>query len=315
MLTSAEKKLYSVLLNRRDWELRHTTSAKLANTILSTEKPALLDSAETTRRGLSVQTATPEFCGINNNLFFGFGTTVSSLPIFTRARTNEETGEQEDYTTFIINYSAMSEGNSKLLTGLWCSGHMHAYQTAEDEADEKTIPPIQLGSSTFYWAYKIENVFHQKKYIKYFHYEREDKTKIVQRVDIDAEIAYEKDFLPFFVLSFIERLRYIGGTIRSKIMEDIDSVESKFLVNLLIETFFRVDNFELHLPTKMEIDNPYVKAITPDIRKEMTKNVSDAAAYGDINEMEILLIQGYPFEGYMYEDKYILDEEPLIFQK
>lgn len=297
MLSPAEISLYETLLNKT-YIIHHTTSAPLLAEILEQKQPILLDQQEARRRGIEPQTATPSFCGAEYMLYFGFGTgSGSTLPFFLRQRHNAKTGNIEDYATVFIDFD-------KACRGMSTGGHKAHYQQGN------AIPPrleLKLGTTKYTMGYETQNRLdpYEKQYVKYLNFERNDGSIIRQHIAIDEEIASEKDILPWFVFTFIERLRFIGGELRQYLLGHTDDHE---LIDMLIEKLFRVDDFEVYVPTKVPLnDEKHIRIITPQKRKIMTEVVRDAAAAGNIQQLQALKENNYPFDGYMYEDEFQYD--------
>lgn len=302
ILTPKEKRLFT-LLQSKPYELHHTSNTALLDQILERDK-MLLDSVELERRGVCVRTATPDYCGIENNIFLGFGSRNSTIPIFVRARENKITDKREDYTTIQFEYSPLQ--TKGLLKGLWSSGHFFHYQTA---ASNDISPSLYFGETEYYWSYTLIQPFNadKKRPIKYLHFIRNNGTSIKMPLGIDEEIAADDDLIPFFAYSLLERLRFIGGKPREHLLENPHDQD---LLDSLIEKLFPVYEFELHLPTKLPIDESYTRVFTPQKRKEMTQTVCKAAESGDIAKLSQLKNQGYPLDGYMYQDPYVDDNSP-----
>lgn len=302
ILTLKESRLFAIL-KAKPYVLHHTSSTSLLSEVLQRDK-MLLDAVELERRGVCVRSATPDYCGIENNVFLGFGSRNSTIPLFTRARSNQLTGKREDYTTIQFDFHALQ--NKGLLRGLWSSGHFFHYQYANSNDISASS---YFGETEYYWSYTLLHPLQTelKKPIKYLNFKRKNGTEIKQPLAIDDEIAADKDFILFFAYAFIERLRFIGGKTREYLL---DHPEDQHLIDTLIEKLFPVYEFELHLSTKLSIEDSYAQVITPQKRREIAETVCEAAKQGDIAKLKQLKSQGYPLDGYIYNDPYIDDKLP-----
>lgn len=305
-LSEPEKSLLDTLL-KKSYIMHHTTASSVLDHIRSKPNPSLLDPTEVMRQGLATsKLATPEFCGIDNNVFFGMaGSSKHSLPYFVRNRTNLQ-GEVEDYSTVRIDLNKYMANNPN--SGIWAGGHYAQYEDALVAAPSE---PVKIGSTEYFWEYKLENAYkkNDRTYVKILHFKQADGVDKQIRIEIGDEVATNKDLIPFIAYSFIERLRNIGGEIQRHLLDNPGDQE---LIDSLIEQLFRVDNFEVHIPTKVELNDDVVSIMTPRDRKRITQQVSQAAANGDIEALAALNKQGAPLDGYMYEDSYTYDGSAAI---
>lgn len=301
-LSPEEKLLFKVLLNK-NLIAPHTTSAPLLEHIFQEDKPQLIDPSEAKRRDTVQQTVTPNFSGINNNIFLSLaGSPLHSLPNFTRQRFNIRTKKIEDYATVRIDLQKYIQTHPH--SGIWSGGHYSKYENAL--AGNQCSNSIMLAGTEFYCEYKVENPYSETKrrYFNRLTFVRIDGSKAEQEIEIGDEIATDGDLLPFFAYAFIERLRHVGGVIQQEMLASPDNHQ---LIDLLIEKLFRADHFEIHIPTKIDLQAEYITHIFPQERKEITQAVSQAAADGDISRLEELKTKNYPLDGYMYHDGYIYD--------
>jgi hypothetical protein len=303
---SRRAKLLEKLLNK-DFTIHHTTAAPLVEKIVAAQDPHIFDQTETMRRGIPLgKTATPPFAGIESNIFFGIsgGPKLNqfSLPFFARQRKNLDTEKTEDYTTIRANLRDFINQNPH--SGIWSGGHYAHYEQA---GYTEPMPPTQIGSTEFYWEYVLEHPFkdEERRYVKLLNFKRADGTHTQHRIEIGDEVSVDEDLLPFLALSFIQRLGFVGGELEEHILSNPNDDE---IINTLYEQLFRVDDFEIHLPTKLKLDETYVTVLSPQKRKAITEEVSAAAREGDITKLGQLVDKGYPLDGYMYHDPYVYDE-------
>ncbi len=299
-LTLSEKKLYDYLI-KKEYILHHATPSSSYEEIKASGS-TLVDPQEAVRRKITMRkpTTTP-YGGANNNVFFGFGTYTSTLPHFARFGTKEK----YDYCVIRINYSELMKKRPDLLFGHWSSGHFYHFSLAEEHYEMD--PSIPLGGKKFSWIYLLKNRYFAKKQkpLKYLIYENSsDKTVQDQKLAIKDEVASGNDILPFFCLLFIERLRYIGGEFRESLLKPPYDDRA---IDRVMESVFRVDDFEIKMPTSFSLDNEFTEVITPQRRKEMTTAVRQAAEKGELKTLESLKQKHYPLSGYMYEDAYYYD--------
>lgn len=347
ILTPNELPLFKSLINKK-YLLKHTTSVSSIEKISAND--AMLDPQEIKRRGTTCKEATPDYCGIEQNIFFGIGSKQSTLPCFVRSPVNYETQKLEDYATIQIDYTKLLEAHSHIRQSVWTSGHFsHYLRSGANTALKKStnsflnlaraililethVPPVTMGSATFAREYADKSLEQQacdalaianplfrtqNKELSFFrldltnlHYEDEEKIEknmVTQPLDIDSEISSGGDVLPFLAYSFIERLRFLGGTMRDYLLSH---PEDHNMIDYVLEKFFRVDDFELHIPSQLPLSPTYTTIMTPQERKKMTAAVSRASAAGDVNALEELIKNDYPLDGYMYEDPYYFDHTP-----
>ncbi len=339
ILTTREIPLFSALLDRR-YILQHTTAASSLEKIQKSQ--TMRDPKELERMGIGSKQATPDFCGVEQNIFFGIGSEHSSLPKFVRTPTNFETDKPDDYATLQLDFNKLIAADAHVAQSIWGSGHFaHFLQSGlVSQVTEVDIPmmtlfvlamtdrmqPVTLGDSVFVIRYMdkspeqkaqdelaIENPLYRTQN-KVFLFERntsdsddEDGVTIKLPLDIDDEVTAGGDILPFIAYSFIERLRLLGGSMQEYLLSHPDDDHA---IDEVMEKFFRVDEFEVHIPSKLSLSPAFTKVVTPQLRKSMTEAVRNASAAGDIATLEQLLQRGYPLDGYMYEDPYHFDNSP-----
>lgn len=305
-LSETEIKLMHILLNK-NYILHHTTRHSLIEKMQATGDVRLLDPAELGRKGQEVLKKS-DFYGIENNIFFGFGTQNSTIPHFTRNQINPETKEREDYVTLQIDFNKLKSNQNPSLNALWSSSHW-AHYSAQNNLMNLLKSDIIIGKTTISISYSQENALNAEEFrlIKIVTFKHEDGTTHEICYALGDEIALGKDFLPFFALSFIDRLRYLDKATRDHILENSDN---QWLIDNTIEQLFRVDEFELHIPTELLMQPDCVRYITPQERKKITNAVATLAIEGNIEALEDLVRKGYPISGYMFVDPYHYDETP-----
>ena len=101
-------------------------------------------------------------------------------------------------------------------------------------------------------------------------------------------------------------MRLTGGTLRQEVLTHFEDN----LINLLIRNFFRVDGFELHIPTALPLINPFIKVVTPEQYQYMAQKIHKATSENDIKALEKYKAEGYPLDGHIYTDHSI--SQPII---
>lgn len=303
-----ELTLFKVLLDKK-YLLAHTTSAPLLESILKQSNPSLLDPEEARRRNISSQTSTPSFLGVDNNVFFGLaGSRLHSLPTFTRQRMNQKTNTREDYAT--VHVDLVEYLHEYPHSGIWSSGN-HGYYQGSLIADYPS-PSVMLGTTKFYLTYKLEGDLFELESCRYTCVQtfiHEDGQKREHCMEIGDDIAAGNDIIPYIAYSFIEKLDFIGGSVKKYLLVHPNDEN---LINLLIDKLFFVEHFEIHIPTKLALNKPYVTYFLPKNRKDRTQLVNQAATQGNIEELENLKKLDDPLDGYMYLDPYFYDDSPPL---
>lgn len=311
ILTPQEKVLFRVLLSKKH-RLQHTTYTSVVEMVLNKEEneQCLIDPQEMRRMGLSTAAiATPEFGGAEHNIYFSYGGLHNSLPAFTRNRTNPSTSKMEDYTTLQIDLVKLMQKDAVIAKSLWCGPHFSHYQQAI-VANTFSLTPMSLDKTQFNWSFELEGSDDKDlPYlpVKLLSFKREDGSEIKLKLRMKDEIALGKDFLNFYAYSFVERLRYVGGSLRQKLLAQPDDC---YLIDVLTERLFRVDDFELHVPSKVLLDRAYTRVITPQERKRVTTQVLDALKNKEAKAIAEFKKDDIPLDGYMYQDAFIFDETP-----
>lgn len=273
--------------------------------------PSIEKSGLYTARDLEFKKLIPKhtaFCPFGghgkHNIFFGFSAANNpwmSLPYFVRDR--------GAYATIFIALSQILEEKPELLRGLWSGHHWARLKGAAGKG-----PAVMLGTTRYQEEYVRKKISPQKfEYIRNLYFLRErEKIPLKFSYDMSSEIATGEELIPFFVFSLIERLRYIGGSLREIILDNPEKNEN--LINQLMEHLFSAYAFEMYLPISFQLSDEnkkYVKILTEKKRNGMAASMLKAAENGDIKTLESNFKIGYPIMGHVYED-YPENEKKIV---
>lgn len=310
ILSQDEKKLLSHFLDM-DFYLHHTTNTQALDAILNTPSPALRGLAERNRWGEVAQADhTGDLAGLKNNIFMGVSIGMShfSNPAFI---------DYDDIATVFIHIKQLLKHAPHALNGLWASGHFGYYINEIDitRSGETSL----LGGAEFSWRHSTI-LQHPRTFSKEILCK--DKKGIrLQRFNISDEIYTEENVWLSFGLRFIEQLRLLGedNPLRQHLLAHPDD---KRMMAATLEELFRVDSFEMKLPTSLSLNHPgvsliysqsfasntakysFIKNKLPHVqllsRSDIATALGEAAALGKIQALKTLIDQGHPLEGHFY---------------
>ena len=304
-LTPEEKVLLENLM-QQPLILHHTTRHQVIEEIKSTTG-ALRDPHELARYEQKTQEIhTPDFAGFSENVFFGLGTPLSEVPTFTRFNKDPVTEKPVDYCTVRIDLAKLRVKRPDVFENLWSSGHLFPFFSMVS-ASRYQQEDITIGETKITWKYEIQNAMSKEeervKNINYTYANGETKSI---KVTIKDEVAVGKDLIPFFALSFIERFRLLDEKTKQKVVKNPSELSK------LMDVFFPVNEFEIHLPANMPLNDEYTSFVTPAVRKQITQTVESAAKKGDMAEIIKLYQDNYPIQGFMYEDPFRYDNDSTV---
>ena len=307
-LTSDEKVLFERLM-KQPLILHHTTRNQVIEEIKATTG-ALRDPHELARFAKTAQDVhTPDFAGFNENVFFGLGTPLSEIPVFTRLCKDPSTKKPVDYCTVRIDLGKLQAKRPDVFDSLWSSGHLFPFLSMT-HAKSFQQQEVAIGDTQVEWRYEINNAMSKEeerdKCLTYT-YANGDSKEI--KMTMKDEVAVGHDLIPFYALSFIERFRLLDEKTKESVLKNPNDQDA---LAKLLDVFFPVNEFEIHIPANMPLDDEYTSYITPTVRKQMTEAVTNAAKKGDIPEVAKLHEAGYPIQGYMYDDPFRFDNDSTV---
>jgi ankyrin repeat protein len=291
-----------------DFVLHHTTSKEVMQSILAKNPAALRDPSERKRWGdATIHSATPDFCGIGDNVFWGLSIGAASLspPRFT----HEDTA-----VTVILRIRELQQKNPGALSGLWSSGHFLDYQMAKTHHRIKNRENPVIGGTECARQYTHRyNPDQGSQYTEERLYQNTHGLWYVRR-RLEEEIFSGDHVFLALGLMMLEQLRLLGkdNSVRQYLLKnptDADTM-SKVMANL-----FPICFYELKLPGGVNLRQPgvtlmYTDAVPDEVARDprihavSRRTIADlivaAAQTGNVAALEEYKKMGYPLEGDLF---------------